>query len=111
MPNERISMVKLKQLIALQASNLSVRALSRAVGLSVGAVSKYLRAVRSSGIEAAEAQMLSEAELERRVFGAAPAGKPGARQPSERLRNRAMISGPKSCGLGLPGRLFQRRRT
>jgi len=78
MPNERISMLKLKQLIGLQASNLSVRALSRAVGLSVGAVSKYLRAVRACGIEAAEAQLLSEVELERRVFGAAPTAKPGA---------------------------------
>jgi predicted transcriptional regulator len=52
MPNERISMSKLKQLIGLQASNLSVRALARALGLSVGAVSKYLRAVRACGIEA-----------------------------------------------------------
>jgi len=34
--------------------------------------------VRSSGIEAAEAETLSEVELERRVFGAAPAVKPGA---------------------------------
>ena len=78
MPNESISMLKLKQLIGLQASNLSVRALSRAVGLSIGAVSKYLRAVRACGIEAAEAERLSEVELERRVFGAAPAAKPGA---------------------------------
>ena len=44
MPNERVSVSKLKQLIGLQASNLSVRALPRALGLSVGAVSKYLRA-------------------------------------------------------------------
>ena len=44
MPNERISMSKLKQLIGLQSSNLSVRGLARALGLSVGAVSKYLRA-------------------------------------------------------------------
>ena len=51
MPNERISMSKLKQLIGLQASNLSVRAMARALGLSVGAVSKYLRAVRACGIE------------------------------------------------------------
>jgi transposase len=71
-------MLKLKQLIGLQASNLSVRALSRAVGLSIGAVSKYLRAVRACGIEAAEAERLSEAELERRVFGAAPTAKSGA---------------------------------
>jgi transposase len=62
-------MSKLKQLIGLQSSNLSVRALSRALGLSVGAASKYLRAVRACGIGAAEADTLSEAELERRVFG------------------------------------------
>jgi len=29
MPNERVSMLKLKQLIGLQASNLSVRALAQ----------------------------------------------------------------------------------
>lgn len=70
MPNERVSMSKLKQLIGLQSSNLSVRALSRALGLSVGAVSKYLRALRACGIGAAEADILSEVELEHRVFGA-----------------------------------------
>jgi predicted transcriptional regulator len=59
----------MKQLIGLQSSNLSVRALGRALGLSVGAVSKYLRAVRACGIEAAEAERLSEFQLERRVFG------------------------------------------
>jgi transposase len=78
MPNERISMSKLKQLIGLQASNLSIRALSRALGLSVGAVSKYLRAVRRSGIGAADAEALSEVELEQRVFGPTVLGKPGA---------------------------------
>ena len=78
MPNERISMPKLKQLIGLQGSNLSIRALSRALGLSVGAVSKYLRAVRASGIGALEAEVLSEVELEQRVFGATPGLKPGA---------------------------------
>ena len=50
MPNERISMLKLKQLIALQVSNLSPRGLARALGLSVGArftiwLRKYLTPV------------------------------------------------------------------
>ncbi len=78
MPNERISMTKLKQLIGLQRSNLSVRELARALSLSIGAVSKYLRAVRAAGIGAAEAEELSETELELRVFGPAQPAKPGA---------------------------------
>ena len=64
MPNERISMSKLKQLIGLQTSNLSVRALSRALGLSVGAVSKYLRALRAAGVAAAEAETARKAAWE-----------------------------------------------
>jgi transposase len=83
MPNERISMSKLKQLIGLQSSNLSVRAMGRALGLSVGAVSKYLRAVRACGIGAAEAETLSELELERRVFGPVLASKPGPLVPPD----------------------------
>jgi len=83
MPNERVSMSKLKQLIGLQASNLSVRALARALGLSVGAVSKYLRAVRGCGISSAEADTLTESELERRVFGPAAPGTPGPLVPPD----------------------------
>jgi transposase len=83
MPNERISISKLKQLIGLQSSNLSVRALGRALGLSVGAVSKYLRAVRSCGIEPAEAETLSELELERRVFGPVSTARPTALVPPD----------------------------
>jgi transposase len=83
MPNERVSMSKLKQLIALQTSNFSVRAIARALGLSVGAVSKYLRALRAARISAAEAEALSESELEQRIFGAVPVGKLGALVPPD----------------------------
>lgn len=83
MPNERVSMSKLKQLIGLQTSNLSVRALALALGLSVGAVSKYLRAVRRCGVSAAEAETLAEHELEQRVFGPAPGRKPTAFVPPD----------------------------
>jgi hypothetical protein len=64
MPNERMSTSKLKQLIGLQTSNLSVRALARALDLSVGAV-RSICARKAAEIEAAEAQTLCEADLER----------------------------------------------
>jgi transposase len=83
MPNERVSMSKLKQLIGLQSSNLSIRGLARALGLSVGAVSKYLRAVRAAGMDAAQADTLSEPELEQRLFGPPSAGKPAAFAPPD----------------------------
>ena len=111
MPNERVSMSKLKQLIALHTSNLSVRAMGRALGLSVGAVSKYLRAVRAAGITADEAVRLSEMELERRVRRAHGADLRGARggilpraavrqRPrGERLRVRGGDPHPVAAGL------------
>lgn len=66
MPNERISMSKLKQLIGLRSSNLSVRVLAPRPG-PLGR--SGLRAVKAEGIEPAEAQTLSETDLDQRVFG------------------------------------------
>ena len=117
MPNERISMSKLKQLIGLQMSNLSVRALARALGLSVGAVSKYLRAVRAAGIDPAEAESLSETELERRVFGpAAPAKANALVVPdcawihSELKRHRHVtLQRCNCCGRSTPNVMARRR--
>src|SRR5437899_2635991 len=60
MPNERISISKLKQLIALQSSNLSVRALCRALGRSVGGSRNICGQVRASAVAATEAESLSE---------------------------------------------------
>ena len=62
-------MTTLKRLIQLQSSNLSIRELSRALSLSVGAVSKYLAAIRATGVTWEVAQTLDESTLERRVFG------------------------------------------
>ena len=81
MPNARISMSKLKQIIQLQSSNLSVRDLSRALGMSIGAVSKYLAAVRTAGLSWEVAQGLDEAALERRIFGDPAPAMPGRFAP------------------------------
>ena len=72
MPNSRISMTNLKRLIELQSSNLTVREMAAALSMSSGAVSKYLTAIRAAGLTAQAAASLSEAELERRVFGETP---------------------------------------
>jgi hypothetical protein len=51
MPNERISMSKLKQLIGLQSSNLRVRTMGRALGLSPTAVFTIAWNPRSRSVE------------------------------------------------------------
>jgi hypothetical protein len=61
---------KLKQLIQLESSELTTREKGRALGISQGAVWKYQRAVRLSGITEQDAQKLDETELERRVWQA-----------------------------------------
>jgi len=81
MPNARISMSKLKQIIQLQSSNLSVRELSRALSMSVGAVSKYLAMVRAAGLTWDAAQDLDETALERRIFGEPAPAAPGRFAP------------------------------
>lgn len=59
----------------MQSSNLSVRELSRALSMSVGAVSKYLAMARAAG------QELDETALERRIFGEPAPAAPGRFAP------------------------------
>ena len=83
MPNERVSMSKLKQLIALQASNLSVRAIARTLGSRPVRSRGIYGAVRAAGISPTDAETLPESELEERVFGPGPAGKPPKHVPPD----------------------------
>jgi len=80
MPTERISMRRVRELIRLSEAGLSVRQLAGALRLSVGAVSKYGRALREAGLTWAVAQTLDDSELERRLFGA-PAAESGFAAP------------------------------
>jgi transposase len=68
MPNLRISVSQLKQLIQLRSNQLTTRAIARALSLSQGAVSKYGRAVLTACGTWEAALGLEETELERRVF-------------------------------------------
>lgn len=70
-------MSNLKRLIQLQTSNLTVREMSAALSMSIGAVSKYLTAIRAAGLTPEQGAALSEAELERRVFGERGPSVPG----------------------------------
>ena len=63
MPTERISMRRVRELIRLSEAGLSVRQLAGALRLSVGAVSKYGRALRAAGLTWAVAQTLDDGEL------------------------------------------------
>ena len=70
MSNPRISIAQLKQIIQFESSELTARAVGRALNLSHGAVSKYRCAVRAAGVRWEEAQHLDDAELERRIWQA-----------------------------------------
>src|SRR3984957_19479307 len=70
MPNPRISVSQLKQLIQLRSNNLSTRDIARALSLSQGAVSKYCRAVLAACDRWEAALALEETVWERRVFAA-----------------------------------------
>ncbi len=69
MPNTGISISKFRQLIGLQMSNRSVREIARALSMSVGAVSRYLSAIRARGVAGAESDRPTDGEFARRLFG------------------------------------------
>jgi transposase len=70
MSNPRLPIAKLRQIIQFESSKLSAREVGWALALSHGAVSKYRCAVRAAGISWEEAQLLDDAELERRIWQA-----------------------------------------
>src|SRR5687768_13432143 len=70
MPNPRISIAKIRQLIQLESSELTTRGLARALGLSQGAVCKYRRTLRLAGVTQEQAQALDDVSLEHRVWQA-----------------------------------------
>ncbi len=64
MPNERIHMSKFVAADRVADERIEDTARWRApVGLSIGAVSMYLRAARAAGISAAEAESLPETDV------------------------------------------------
>lgn len=81
MPANRMTMRKIKEVLRLKwACDLSHRQISRATGVSVGAVSQYAAMAKAAGLQWVEAEGLDEAELERRLYGAQKSTKrPGLR--------------------------------
>src|SRR6516164_9504969 len=71
MPSERVSMYRIREVLRLSAAGLTVRQVAAGARLSIGAVSKYLKAARAAGIEWPVPEAWDDVELERRVYGAA----------------------------------------
>jgi transposase len=70
MSNPRIPIAKIRQLIQLESSELTTRELARALGLSQGAVCKYRRTLRLTGVTQEQAQTLDDVSLEHRIWQA-----------------------------------------
>jgi transposase len=69
MPNKRISMMKLREVIRLKAAGLTLRPIARATGLSLGAVSKYLTAAQRAQLSWPLPADLTDLALSQRLFG------------------------------------------
>src|ERR1700754_1194889 len=83
MPTPRMSMRKLKEVLRLKwACGLTHRQISRAIGISVGAVSKFAAQATQAGLDWTAAEALSDDGLEARLKPVATDA-PGA--PSRRL--------------------------
>jgi len=68
MPTPRMSMRKLKEVLRLKwVCGLTHRQISRAIGISVGAVSKFATQAAQAGLDWATAEALSDDELEARL--------------------------------------------
>jgi transposase len=69
MPAQRTSMRRLKEVLRLKWScGLSHRQISRAVGVSVGAISQYAAQASAAGLDWSIVEPLDEEELERRLL-------------------------------------------
>ena len=74
MPTERLPMRKIREILRLRRQKeLSVREAARALGVSVGVVSKTSSRAEKAGLSWEVAEGLNDAELEERLYGRAPA--------------------------------------
>ncbi len=82
MPDNRISMRKLNEILRMHfENNLSIRQISRSVRVSVGTVSNYLRLFREAGLQWPLPESLSETALASALFPDAPSGRKGLIDP------------------------------
>lgn len=69
MPTKRVSMHKIKEVIRCNSADLTVRQIAAAAKLSVGAVSKYIKAIEKAGLSWPLPADLDDEALSRRLFG------------------------------------------
>jgi len=80
MPTERMIMRKLKEILRLKLDcGLKHRQIQRAVGVSIGAVSKYCGLAEQAGLSWSVLERLDDTQIERLLQPAAQAGMPALR--------------------------------
>jgi transposase len=72
MPQERLSMRKVREILRLRAQGLSHRAIGASCGLGAGTVCDYLGRLRSAGLSWPLPDGLTDDELDRRLFPPSP---------------------------------------
>src|SRR5262245_37300689 len=65
---ERHSMRKIREVLRLRESGLSQRAISASTGMSKGAVCDYLKRAAAAGLDWPEAKLMSDNDVEARLF-------------------------------------------
>lgn len=75
MPNQRLSMRKIREVLRLQASGMSNRQIAQSVHLARPTIANYLRRAAQAGLGWPLPPQLTDAAIEQRLFPPAPAAK------------------------------------
>jgi len=83
MPNQPLTMHQIRELLRLHAAQLSQPQIARDLGLSLGAVNKYVQAARRAALSWPLPDELTDAQLRQRLFPDQTSAPPLAKIPPD----------------------------